>query len=394
MHPTKTISLFLASLALVSLALAGCQSDLATVADAAFSEPPRPPIEQPPVAEPPTVPPAPAPEQAEPKPACGADVQAKLKAPGANAVSLDCSIRLSSADVVTHALVFEGAAASGSVLDCGGGTIDVSAGTSRKQKTAVVVRSSKAGSGAWSAPSNVTIRNCRINGFVRIYGLGENANGETMKASSLNANHTAFAQASAPKNVRLENVTFKAPDGIPIYIGPGVTGAALVDSRIDGKSTSVAVYLDAESANNTISNNVFGISTESRELIAIDGSANNRIANNTFDHPENGGIFVYRNCGEGGVIRHQKPEFNQITGNTFRYGSAFLTQPAVWLNSRNGNRNYCSDEPASPFGSAASNLDFARHNIVRDNKLVGGSESLIRNDDTTNDVGANVATGG
>ncbi|MDK1374547.1 MULTISPECIES: right-handed parallel beta-helix repeat-containing protein [unclassified Sinorhizobium] len=399
MHPTKIIRLSLASLALASLALASlilasCQSDLAMVADAAFSQPPRPPVEQQPVPEQPTAPPAPAPEQVEPKPACGADVQAKLKAPGTNAVSLDCSIRLSPTDVVTHPLVFEGAAASGSQLDCGGGTIDASAGTSRRQKTAVVVRSSKVGSGAWSAPSNVTIRNCRINGFVRVHGLGENANGETMKASSLNANHTAFAQASAPKNVRLENVTFNAPDGIPLYIGPGVTGATLVDSRIDGKSTSVAVYLDAESANNTISNNVFGISTENRELIAIDGSANNRIANNTFEHPENGGIFVYRNCGEGGVIRHQKPEFNQITGNTFRYGSAFLTQPAVWLNSRNGNRSYCSDEPASPFGSSASNLDFAQHNVVRDNKLVGGSESLIRNDDPTNDIWGNMVTGG
>ncbi|WEX91067.1 right-handed parallel beta-helix repeat-containing protein [Sinorhizobium garamanticum] len=391
MYPTKTISLFLAS-----LILASCQSDLAMVADAAFSEPPRPPIEQQPVSEQPAVPPAPAPatDKTDPRPACGADVHAKLKAPGTNAVSLDCSIRLSSADVITHPLVFEGAAASGSVLDCGGGTIDVSAGTSRKQKTAVAVRSSKNGSGAWSAPSNVTIRNCRINGFARIYGLGENANGEIMKASSLNANHTAFAQASAPKNVRLENVTFNAPEGIPLYIGPGVTGAALVDSRIDGKSTSVAVYLDAESANNTISNNVFAITTENRELIAIDGSANNRIANNTFERPENGGIFVYRNCGEGGVIRHQKPQFNQITGNTFRYGPAFLTQPAVWLNSRNGNRSYCSDEPASPFGSSASNLDFAQRNIVRNNKLEGGSEALIRNDDFTNDIGANAVTGG
>ncbi|MDK1389869.1 right-handed parallel beta-helix repeat-containing protein [Sinorhizobium sp. 8-89] len=393
MYP-KSASLVLASLALASLFLASCQNDLAMVADAAFTKPPRPPIEQQPNTEQPTPPPAQPVDSVSPKPACGADVQAKLKAPGTNVVSLDCSVRLSSTDVITRPLVFEGAAASGAVLDCGGGTLDVSAGTSRQQKTAVIVRSAKANSGAWSAPSNVTVRNCRIDGFVRIYGLGENANGAIMKASSLNANHTAFAQASAPKNVRLENVIFNAPGGIPLYIGPGVTGAALVDSTINGKSTSVAVYLDAESANNTISNNVFGISTESRELIAIDGSANNRIANNTFERPENGGIFVYRNCGEGGVIRHQKPQFNQITGNTFRYGSAFLAKPAVWLNSRNGNRSYCSDEPTSPFGSGASNLDFAQHNIVRDNKLEGGSESLIRNDDPTNDIDGNVAMDG
>ena len=389
------------SLIVIGLALSGCQSDLAMVADTALRELPRyPAVQQPdpsrptPPSNPPTPPSTPPVETVAEKPNCGADLQARLKAPGANAIPVACSLRLSSSDVITHPLVFEGSAAYGSVLDCGGGTLDVSAGESRKQKTAVAVRSKKSASGAWDAPTGVTIRNCRIKGFVRIYGLGENANGETMKASSRNPGHTAFAQASAPRNIRLENVSFDAPDGIPLYVGPGVTSAALVNSKVGGKSSSVAIYLDAESANNTISNNVFGISTESRELIAIDGSANNRITNNTFEHAENGGIFLYRNCGEGGVIRHQKPQYNQIVGNTFRYRSSFLAQPAVWLNSRNGGRSYCFTDPAYPFGSSASNRDFAQNNVVRDNKLEGGSESLIRNDDPTNDVGANRATGG
>ncbi|GEC29890.1 hypothetical protein N181_12225 [Sinorhizobium fredii USDA 205] len=398
MPPTK-----FTSLVFVSLALSGCQSDLATVADAALRNPPGFPVMQPDKGRPapPTTPTDPSPppttppvENVEARPGCDADVQSKVKAPGTNPITLACSLRLSSADVITHPLVFEGSAASGSVLDCGGGTLDVSAGASRKEKTAVAVRSRKAGSGPWDAPSSVTIRNCRIQGFVRIYGLGENANGAVMKASSRNPDHTAFAQASAPKNVRLENVAFDAPDGIPFYVGPGVTNAALVNSKINGRSTAVAVYLDAESANNTISNNVFGISTEKRELIAIDGSANNRITNNVFEHSDNGGIFAYRNCGEGGVIRHQKPQYNQIVGNTFRYRSSFLVSPAVWLNSRNGSSSYCFTDPAYPFGSSASNLDFAQHNVVRNNKLDGGSDSLIRNDDPTNEVGANMATGG
>ncbi|TCU15384.1 NosD domain-containing protein [Rhizobium sullae] len=395
MRPTKSSSLML-----IGLILGGCQSDLAMVADAAFREPTRYPTNhqvdtgQPidPSTEPtiPTTPPAQNTNQA---PACGADVHTRLKTPGANPVTINCSVQLSAADIVNHPLVFEGRAASGSLLDCGGGTIDVSSGGSRQQKTAIIVRSKKTASGPWDAPTGVTIRNCKINGFVRVYGLGENANGEVMKASSLSASHSAFAQASAPKNVRLENVAFNAPGGIPFYIGPGVTGAALVDSRVGGKSTSVAIYLDAESANNTISNNVFSIVTEKRELIAIDGSASNKITGNTFEHPENGGIFVYRNCGEGGVIRHQKPQFNQITGNTFRYGPSFGAKPAVWLNSRNGNSSYCFKDPAHPYGSSVSSLDFAQHNVIRNNNLQGGSEGLIRNDDPSNDVGANTAAG-
>ncbi|MBB4185227.1 parallel beta-helix repeat protein [Sinorhizobium terangae] len=407
MRPNKCTSVIVSGLIVSGLMLSSCQSDLAMVADAAFRNAPGYPAAQRPDTDPPTGPstpadPAPLPtspsvppaQNVAEKPACDADVQSRLKAAGTAVVSLQCSVRLSSADVVTHPIVFEGSAASGSVLDCGGGTLDVSAGASRKEKTAVVVRSRQTGSGSWDVPTNVTIRNCNIKGFARIYGLGENADGATMKASSRNPDHTAFAQASAPRNVRLENVTFTAPGGIPFYVGPGVTNTALVNSRINGKSTSVAVYLDAESANNTISNNVFGITTEKRELIAVDGSANNRITNNTFQHAENGGIFLYRNCGEGGVIRHQKPQYNQITGNTFRFTSSFLAQPAVWLNSRNGNRSYCFKDPAYPFGSSASNLDFAQNNVVRNNRLEGGSESLIRNDDPTNDIGGNTSTGG
>jgi parallel beta-helix repeat protein len=401
MQPIKFTSLIA-----VGLVLSSCQSDLAMVADAALrTAPGYPVVQRPDVHRPttpsqptepstPTAPSTPPVENVAEKSACDADVQSKLKAPGTNAVTLNCSLRLSSADVITRPLVFEGSAASGSVLDCGGGTLDVSAGESRKQKTAIVVRSKKTASGAWDAPSGVTISNCRIKGFVRLYGLGENANGEIMKMSSRNRDHTAFAQASAPRNVRLENVSFDAPDGIPLYVGPGVTKSALVNSRINGRSTAVAVYLDAESANNTISNNVFGISTEKRELIAIDGSAGNRITNNTFERADNGGIFVYRNCGEGGVIRHQKPQYNQIAGNTFRYRSSFLARPAVWLNSRNGSSSYCFMDPAYPFGSSASNLDFAQNNVVRNNRLDGGSTSLIRNDDPTNDVSGNAATDG
>lgn len=388
------------SLIAIGLFLSSCQNDLAMVADAALRTAPGYPVAQRPDVHPPTQPSEPPTPSTPPvenvaeKPACDADVQSKLKASGANAVTLNCSLRLSSEDVVTHPLIFEGSAASGSVLDCGGGTIDVSAGKSRKEKTAITVRSKKTASGAWEAPSGITIRNCRIKGFVRLYGLGENANGETMMISSRNRDHTAFAQASAPRNVRLENVTFDAPDGIPFYVGPGVTNAALVNSKVNGRSTAVAVYLDAESANNTISNNVFGIITEKRELIAIDGSAGNRITNNTFQQTDNGGVFVYRNCGEGGVIRHQKPQHNQIVGNTFRYRSSFLVRPAVWLNSRNGSSSYCFTDPAYPFGSSASNLDFAQHNVVRDNRLDGNSTSLIRNDDPSNDVSGNTASGG
>ncbi|TCU21224.1 parallel beta-helix repeat protein [Rhizobium azibense] len=328
-----------------------------------------------PVEEPPTDTSPPSEDAGQSTP-CGQETISKIRAPGSEPVSLRCNIQLSSRDVVTRQLIFEGSSASNAVLDCGGGLIDVSSGSSRMQKTGIVVRSTRIASGQWDAPRNVTIRNCRIRGFVRIYGLGENANGEVMKASSLKPDHTTYSQAAAPANVRFEKVRIEAPGGIPFYVGPGVTGAALISSQISGRSTAVAVYLDAESARNTISGNVFSIKTDKRELIAIDGSARNTISRNTFENSDNGGIFVYRNCGEGGVIRHQKPEFNQITQNTFRYSSG-RKQPAVWLGSRNGGKDYCFTDPAYPFGSSASNADFADNNNVEGNRIVGGGRDLI-----------------
>jgi parallel beta-helix repeat protein len=160
-------------------------------------------------------------------------------------------------------------------------------------------------------------------------------------------------------------------------------------SIFTGTSTSVAIYLDAESANNDIERNTFAVKTKSREQIAIDASANNRIVGNTFDNPLNGGIFLYRNCGEGGTIRHQAPQRNDIIGNTFRYENTGRPKPAVWLGSRQGDSRFCFNDPAYPFGSSLSSRDFAQYNSVTANRFTGGDPSLIVNNDAYNQVSDN-----
>lgn len=326
-------------------------------------------------------------------PACSTeafDAFVRDNAPG-KTLFLDCSLTLPKNFRVLGNIVFEGSKASGAVLDCNGATIDVAAGKSRKRKTAIVVRSLQRQDGSWDAPEGVTVRNCTVKGFLRVYGLDENANGANMKASSRHPDHTRLAQAAAPKRTTFDNLTIDAPDGIALYVGPGALWTRLQNSRIDGTSGATALYLDAESGRSLIRNNVFRIATESRELIAIDGSTRNRILGNTFHDPVNGGIFVYRNCGEGGVIRHQTPNFNRIAENRFLYGGAPARKPAVWLNSRNGRQRYCFIDPRYRFGSSKSPLDFARNNVVRENRITGGTLGLIRNDDASNEVSGNVA---
>lgn len=330
-------------------------------------------------------------QQAKSAPGCDADtITALVDQAATEPFFLTCSVTLPPRTILRRNVIIEGREASNLVFDCGGGTIDTSANKGRMQKTAIQVRSRQEASGQWSVPRSVTVQNCTVNGFMRVYGLDENANGANMKASSMSEDHTAFAQKSAPWGTNFFNLTLNAPGGTPLYIGPGVTRTTLANSRLTGTSTSTAIYIDAESARNSIVNNVFSIRTEKREQIAIDGSTRNVITGNVFNDPVNGGVYLYRNCGEGGVIRHQKPNFNVIANNTFNYaGDGGDAKPAVWAGSRKGKQRYCFIDPARPFGSSKSSMDFAEKNTIEGNRLVGGRKDLIRDDGRDNVVNNN-----
>ena len=81
-----------------------------------------------------------------------------------------------------------------------------------------------------------------------------------------------------------------------------------------------------------------------------------------------GGVFLYRNCGEGGVIRHQTPSHNRIAGNDFS-GAGWLNPRAVVVGAREGRRSYCGDDAGWPFGSSADDGDGAVGNRVEDNRI-------------------------
>ncbi|KGD86538.1 right-handed parallel beta-helix repeat-containing protein [Rhizobium sp. YS-1r] len=320
--------------------------------------------------------------------ACGAEIHAALDAPASTAskpVEIICNLKLAGTDVITMPIAFSGGAASDVTLDCDGATLD---GTAAKART-LLIRSLRKQGGGWDVPRNIRIRNCIIKGDVRIQGLGRNGEAEGVRLSSLQTGHTERAQAAAPSGITFDNVTFVGNGTIPLYAAPGVTGMAVENSRFTGSASATAIYLDAESARNRIVGNTFDIRTTRREMIAVDGSAENRIEQNTFENPIKGGIFLYRNCGEGGTIRHQAPEHNVIARNTFRYVNFWAARPAVWLGSRQGSRSYCFSRSDRPFGSSLSALDHAQYNTVTGNRLPGGSPQLIVDHDEHNTVSDN-----
>lgn len=321
--------------------------------------------------------------------ACPANIMDALRAPAgkeAKPVNIRCDVSLNKGDRITQRIVFSGSRSSGVVFDCNGAMID---GSGTKART-VLIQSRKGDDGKWDVPTDITIRNCQIKGDLRIQGLGNNGQAKEVKASSNRDGHTQRAQAAAPTGILLDNLTFSGSVGVPLYLAPGVTNVTLQNSRFTGKASSTVVYLDAETAGNVIVGNTFSARPEWREVIAVDGSANNRIENNTFVNPLSGGVYLYRNCGEGGTFRHQSPKGNTISGNTFQY-QVPVARPAVWIGSRQGLsvfNSYCLVQPKMLLGGLDHN-DGANNNTVTDNRLIGGSPNLIVDEGARNRVSNN-----
>lgn len=279
---------------------------------------------------------------------------------------LTCFATLAPGVTVVRPVVVEGAEGSGAGLDCRGGSVGRPGAPSTTRTPTVSIRARREGEN-WSRPHGVRLIDCTVHGNVRIWGLGAEGRIDELRASSRAPGHTARAQAAAPTDILLDRTTIVGTGSIPLYVGPGVTGVIVKNARFGGRSVSTAIYLDAESAGTVIEGVEFDVAT-AREQIAVDGSAGNRIVANRFRRSGRGGIFLYRNCGEDGVVRHQAPTDNLIADNRFE-GAAWLRPRHVVVGSREGRRRYCGDDAGWPFGSSLDDGDNAARNVVRDNRV-------------------------
>jgi len=295
-------------------------------------------------------------------------------------VHLECSLVMRPDSVIRKRVLVEGKKASNASIDCAGSRLERGMRIYSRKTT------QSDGSVAWDTPTNVRVSNCVTEAITHVFGMAINGEGSELTASSREPGHTERVQTNAPSNIHFDQFTTETNGPIPFYFGPGVTHSSITNSRITGFSNSVAIYLDAESGHNLIEGNIFSIERGRRELVAVDGSANNRIINNRFNSLREGGIYLYRNCGEGGNIRHQPPENNLIEGNRFFYDKYTGRNPGIWLGSRDGNRNYCDYDEGYDLGSSADDGDFANNNRVINNTFVkfqrirdDGEGNLIEN---------------
>ena len=296
---------------------------------------------------------------------CTAAERRDLTAEAETPYRLTCRAVLTPGQSIRRPLLIEGAEASGAGLNCQGGAVGRPGLATTTRQPTIAIWSRRVSAQHWSRPTDIRIENCVIHGAVRVWGMGADGTYEDLRASSRTAAHTATAQGAAPSHIELDRVTIVGTGSIPLYVGPGVTRLSLKNSVLTGRSDATAVYLDAESADNRIENNTIAVSTR-REVLAVDGSARNRITGNRFDLKGRPGVFLYRNCGERGVIRHQTPSDNQITDNVFS-GAARLRPQLVVIGAREGRRAYCSADRGYPWGSSADDCDRATNNVVARN---------------------------
>ncbi|MGO4409355.1 MULTISPECIES: right-handed parallel beta-helix repeat-containing protein [unclassified Brevundimonas] len=297
---------------------------------------------------------------------CSAGELRDLTADADTPYRLTCGAVLAPGQTIRRPLLIEGAEASGAGLDCNGGAVGQPGVATTTQTPTIAVWSRRISAQHWSRPTDVRIEDCTVHGAVRVWGMGADGGYDDLRASSRTADHTATTQGAAPSHVELERVAIVGTGSIPLYVGPGVTRLSLTNSTLTGSSVATAVYLDAESADNRIENNTIAVTTR-REAIAVDGSARNRIVDNRFLLGGRGGVFLYRNCGERGVIRHQTPSDNAITDNVFS-GAARLRPQLVVVGSREGRRAYCGADRGYPWGSSADDGDHATGNVVARNQ--------------------------
>jgi parallel beta-helix repeat protein len=245
---------------------------------------------------------------------------------------------------------------------------------------------------------NIKILNGRIKGEVRLRPL------DIPDDSHTKPGHTERVRKLAPNNITLENIIFDT-NGLThqVYFGPGSTESKLIDCTFYGRSLGPSVYLSPEGGGHIVRKCGFYAETGGRrEVLSIDGSSDNLIEDNNFKRCTWGGVYVYRNSGEDGKVRHQTPQNNTIKNNKFNLtgmqmirfsngsghqGSLFYVPYGIILGSRQGDSSYSELDSQYNIGSGVSNLDYAQNNKVINNTFSG---DWLKRHILNNDVGNTV----
>lgn len=259
---------------------------------------------------------------------------------------------------------------SNSRLNCNGATIDM-----QFQLSEAVTIDSK-GNGL----ENIVIENCIIKNTRRksIY-IGWSGSDRAKEEITPDRNKI---YKLTPRKISIINTKIKDSKSSAIYVDDYVS-SVLIDGVEISNTDAMAIYLEHSSIKTTIRNSLISNAgrVHKREAISIDSSSENLIENNKIKDSPNGGIFLYRNCGERyyedetQVIRKMPASKNVIKFNIIdgsRYG--------VWIASRQS-RN--QENIGCGIGYFAENkyaIDDSKFNSVEKNKIKNADIGVLVED--------------
>lgn len=259
---------------------------------------------------------------------------------------------------------------SNSRLNCNGATLDM-----QFQLSEAIVIDSKG-----NTLENIVIENCIIKN-TRRKSIFIGWSGSDRAKEEIKPNRDEIYK-STPRKVSIINTKIETSRSSAIYIDDYVSNV-LIDTVDISNTDAMAIYLEHSSTKTTIRNSSITNAgkSEKREAISIDSSSENVIENNQIKDSPNGGIFMYRNCGERyyqdktQVIRKMSASKNIIRSNVIdgsRYG--------VWIASRQS-RN--QENVGCGIGYFAENkyaVDDAKYNTVEGNKFNNAEIGVLLED--------------
>lgn len=279
------------------------------------------------------------------------------------------------------------------VFDCRGALID---DPERDDSGGIVVHGP-----ATAKIANVSVRNCRIRGFLNNFRVTRDGFRALQPGSEYDA---GFGR------IELRNSRVLESRGSGVFIDAYVSGVRLRDLEV-GHSDGVGIYLEAGSRDTRIlrsyiHDNGYGdvdpvngaplefggmefryLST-GREGLAIDGSRENYVARNVFERNSNGAIFLYKNCGEYSTERPQQwwPRRYGADRNRIRRNTIIDEPNGIWVGSRmSENQAFldCSDDFYFANSLQTVHEDFAKHNLIQSNTFRNVAFAIRIEDDHT-----------
>ena len=233
----------------------------------------------------------------------------------------------------------------------------------------------------------VTVRNCVVEQFMNSVHV------ERVGFRQLTP-ESGYHPAEVTEDIVIGNVLSRDSIGVGIFVNGFVTDVTIRDVEVT-RAGSSGIYLDTDSRQNLITRawvhhngwreNGPGGQTRDiggsevwwwgtgREGISIDGSAGNHVVDNVIEHNTNGGILLYKNCGEFWQSRPDRwwGRFGGSHDNVIEHNTIRDEEHGVWVGSRMAENQVfmeCSDPAYGEDGELVRrHEDQADDNIVRDN---------------------------